>query len=123
MVPIFKGKGDLLECNNYRGIQLTSHTMKLWEGMIEAILREITNISENQFGLRPGKSTIEPIFAWGMLREKYREKQREPHGFVDLKQAYVRVPRKLIWWSLRKKRVQEAYIKIIQDMYEDFKPR
>ena len=31
MVPVFKGKGDVLECNNYRGVKLMSHTMKLWE--------------------------------------------------------------------------------------------
>ena len=49
MVPIFKGKGDILECNNYRGIKLMSHTMKLWERMIEARLREITKIADNQF--------------------------------------------------------------------------
>ena len=112
MVPIFKGKGDVLECNNYRRIKLMSHTMKLWERIIEAILREITKIADNQFGFRPGKSTTEPIFAFRMLQEKYREKkQRAPHGF--------RRPRELIWWSLRKKRVREAYNKIIQDMYED----
>ena len=46
MVPISKGKADVLKCNNYRGIKLKSHTMKLWERMVEAILREITNISE-----------------------------------------------------------------------------
>ena len=57
MVPIFKGKGDVLECNNYRGIKLMSHTMKLLERMIEARLREITNIADNQFGFRPGTST------------------------------------------------------------------
>ena len=39
--------------------------------------------------------------------------------FVDREKAYDRVPREQIWWSLRKKRVPEAYIKIIQDMYED----
>ena len=46
MVPIFKSKGDALECNNYRGIKLMSHTMKLWERIIEAKLREITKIAE-----------------------------------------------------------------------------
>ena len=57
MVPIFKGNGDVLECNNYRGIKLMSHTMKLWERIIEARLREITKIADIQFGFRPGKST------------------------------------------------------------------
>ena len=111
MVLIFKGKGDVLERNNYRGIKLMSHTMKLWEIMIEARRREITNIADNQFGFRPGKSTTEPIFALRILQEKYKELHMV---FVDLETAYDRVPRELIWWSLRKKIVPEAYIKIIQ---------
>ena len=30
LVPLYKGKGDIKECGNYRGIKLVSHTMKLW---------------------------------------------------------------------------------------------
>ena len=94
MVPIFKGKGDVLECNNYRGIKLMSHTMKLWERIIEARLSEITKIADNHFGFGPGKSTTEPIFALRMLQEKYREKSKELYVvFVDLEKAYDRVYR------------------------------
>ena len=29
LVPLYKGKGDIKKCGNYRGIKLMSHTMKL----------------------------------------------------------------------------------------------
>ena len=63
LIPIFKNQGDILECNNYRGIKLISHFMKLWERIIEARLREIVIIRDNQFGFRRGMSTTEPVFA------------------------------------------------------------
>ena len=47
LVSIFKNKGDVLNCNNYRGIKLISHTMKLWERVIERRLRATTTISGN----------------------------------------------------------------------------
>ena len=31
LVPIYKNKGDIQSCTNYRRIKLMSHTMKLWE--------------------------------------------------------------------------------------------
>ena len=31
LVPIFKGKGDLLNPNSYRGIELSEHAFKLYE--------------------------------------------------------------------------------------------
>ncbi|XP_074362974.1 uncharacterized protein LOC141703327 [Apium graveolens] len=39
VVPIYKNKGDAHDCSNYRGIKLLSHTMKLWETVIETRLR------------------------------------------------------------------------------------
>ena len=32
IVPIFKEKGDIRDCGNYRGIKMIYHTMKIWEG-------------------------------------------------------------------------------------------
>jgi hypothetical protein len=68
LVPIFKNKGDVQSCTNYWGIKLMSHTMKLWERIIEHRLRGVT-ITENQFGFMPGRSTMEAIFLIRQLME------------------------------------------------------
>ena len=46
LVPIFKNKGDIQSCTNYRGIKLMSHTMKLWERVIEHRLRRVTSVTQ-----------------------------------------------------------------------------
>ena len=56
LVPIYKNKGDIQNCANYRGIKLMSHTMKLWEKVIEHRWRLKTRISERQCGFMPGRS-------------------------------------------------------------------
>ncbi|XP_068241087.1 uncharacterized protein [Palaemon carinicauda] len=35
IIPIYKGNGDTQKCGNYRGIKIISHTMKIWEKIIE----------------------------------------------------------------------------------------
>ena len=40
LIPIYKNKGDAQCCGNYRGINLMSHTRKVWERIIEARLRD-----------------------------------------------------------------------------------
>ena len=95
------------------------HFMKLWERIIDARLREIVIIRDNQFGFRPGMSTTKPhpVFILRQLQEKCREKNKDLHMvFVDLEKAFDSIPRDLIWRCLRKKGVPEEYVKIIQCM-------
>ena len=40
IVPIFKEKGDIHDCGNYRGIKMISHTMKILERTSDQRLRE-----------------------------------------------------------------------------------
>ena len=61
LVPIFKNKGDVQSCSNYRGIKLISHTVKLSEGVIEARLRCEVMISEQHYGFMPKRALLTPV--------------------------------------------------------------
>lgn len=39
--------------------------------------------------------------------------------FVDLEKAYDRVPKEELWYCMRKSRVAEKYVRLVQDMYVD----
>jgi len=39
IIPHYKNKCDIQDCNNYRDIKLLSHIIKLWEMVIERRLR------------------------------------------------------------------------------------
>ena len=40
-----------------------SHTMKVWEKIIEARLRDRVEIRKQQYGFMPGKGTTDAMFA------------------------------------------------------------
>ncbi len=43
-VPIYKEKGDALECGKYRGVRLLEHGMKLFEKVLEERLRKLIKV-------------------------------------------------------------------------------
>nr|GEU95585.1 hypothetical protein [Tanacetum cinerariifolium] len=91
-------------------IKLISHTMKLYERVIERRLRKKTSVFENQFGFMPGRSSIEAIHLIRSLMEKYRDRQRDLYlAFIDLVKAYDSVPQDLK--TLIEKGASRRYIK------------
>ena len=104
VIPIFKEKGDVQDCKNYRGIKLTSHTLKIYEKVLDKRLREETEIGDEQFGLMRDRGTVDAIFILRQMMEKYAEKQRGLFlAIIDLEKAYDRVPRSEVWRSMRLK--------------------
>ncbi|VDO68620.1 unnamed protein product [Heligmosomoides polygyrus] len=94
IIPTFKQKGDASECSNYRGTKLISHTMKIYERLVDSSLREMAPISQVQWGFMPEWSITDAIFIARQVMEKYRKKRKLCYlPFLDLEKAYDRLPR------------------------------
>ena len=104
LIPLFKGKGDIHECKNYRGIKLLSHTFKIWEKVMDRRIRQCTNIHESQFVFMPGRSTTDAIF-YRQLRTHRVEQKNISVTFIYLEKAYDRIPREEIWRCSRERNV------------------
>ena len=88
LVPIYKEKGDVQQCQNYRGIKLLSHTMKIWERIVNERVRGEVEMAEEQFGFIPGRGTTNVIFILRQMAEMYRENGRNLHMVcIDLEKA------------------------------------
>jgi len=62
VLPIYKGKGDTMECGSYRGIKLLEHAMKVVEKIFEHRIPQQIEIDDMQFGFMKGKGTADAIF-------------------------------------------------------------
>ena len=55
MINVYKGKGDALECESYRGIKLLEHVMKILERVKKGRVKKFVKIDDMQFGFMTGK--------------------------------------------------------------------
>ena len=79
----------------------------------------MTNVTKNQFGFMPGRSTIEAIFLLRQLMERYMDQRKDLHMvFIDLEKAYDKIPRTVMWWALEKHKVPTKYITLMRDVYD-----
>ena len=101
----YKGKGERIECKNYRGISLLIEVEKnIYAGILADRVRRVT-VSLNgdkQEGFRAGSGCVDQIFTLKQIGEKTREKKcRVNEGFIDLEKAYDRANLEALWQVFR----------------------
>lgn len=89
MILLYKNKSDSQNSNNYRGIMLLSHTMKVWEKVVE-------------MGGGGCDYFLEPVWICTKMLDYrsyspstggtvWEKKERFTHGFIGLEKVYNKV--------------------------------
>ena len=124
IVPLFKGKGDVFECSNYRGISLLSVVGKVYGRVLINRIRDRTErvILEVQGGFRRGRGCMDQIFVVRQICEKYMAKGKDVYfAFMDLEKAYDRIDRSAMWSVLGMYGVDGKLLNAVKSLYEDSK--
>ena len=120
VVPIWKGKGDRQDCNNYRGITLLSVPGKVLAHLLMTRVRAhlLKFQRPEQSGFTPGKSTTDQILALRVLVERRLQfRQGLLAAYVDLKKAFDSVHRETLWELLRVRGIPARIIDLITGLY------
>ncbi|XP_026502255.1 craniofacial development protein 2-like, partial [Terrapene carolina triunguis] len=114
----FKNKGSKAECGNYRGISLLSVGGKI---IARIILNHLiasfseANLPESQCGFRPGRSTVNMVFAVRQIQGKCIEQNMHLYAvFIDLTKAFDTVNREALWTILTRLGCPRKFVQIIR---------
>ena len=118
--PIFKGKGDVMNCGSYREVKLLEHDMKVIERVLERRIRVLVDFNEAQFSFMSGKGAKDALFLVRRLQEEHQPKNKRIYTcFVDLEKAFDKVPRRVMEWTMSKKGSPEILVKAVMSLYEE----
>eukprot|EP00745_Piridium_sociabile_P028066 TRINITY_DN45105_c0_g1_i6.p1 TRINITY_DN45105_c0_g1~~TRINITY_DN45105_c0_g1_i6.p1 ORF type:complete len:171 (-),score=7.55 TRINITY_DN45105_c0_g1_i6:29-541(-) len=92
--PIYKGKGDPKDTDNYRGITILSCFGKLFTSILNQRINnfvELNNLlGQEQAGFRKGYSTMDHVFTLHCIIELYLQQKKKIYcRFVDLSLIHI----------------------------------
>ena len=116
-------KGDLSDCNNWRGITLLSITSKILSRIVHRRISETLDIHlrQEQAGFRPGRSCSEHIFTLRQILEQSHEWNSSLYiNFLDFKKAFDSVHRDSLWKILLHYGIPDKLVCVIKMLYQGF---
>ena len=131
VVPLFK-KGQRDDINNYRGVCLLSMASRILARIMASRLRiwaeKIGVMDENQDGFRVGRSPADVAHICMRLHEEaglyviesnIEEAWTPVATLLDIKKAYPRVNRPILWSMLRNYGMKEESISLLKGLHEE----
>ena len=115
-------KGNLANCNNWRGITLLSVPGKAFCSiLIQRLQNELdTTLREEQAGFRPKRSCCDQIFTLRNIIEQAREYNFPlALNFIDFKKAFDSIHRESLWAIARAYGIPPKYINIFKALYNN----
>ena len=84
IVNYWQGKADALEIEKYRCLKLKEYIVKIFERVIEKLIRQQVEINKVQLGFMLGHRTRDNSFILSELQEKYFSKKKDVYfAFED----------------------------------------
>ena len=72
----------------------------------------------------PGRGTTDASFVVRRMKEEYRNKKKKLYMcVVDTQKAFVRVPRKVMEWAMRRKGLPESIVRVVMSHYYEAKAK
>ncbi len=123
--PLYK-KVPMLDPNSYRMLAVNGTIYRLYANIIRSLLttwcRSKSKILDTQFGLYPGRNTLQPMFILRHLQHAARtikpsNSPRLHTAFIDFKQAYDTIPRQVLWSHFRRIRMPAILLSALQSLF------
>lgn len=125
LVFMLHKKGLRSDANNYRSISLLNIISKMFAGIMHNRLFKWCNrfhlLSENQFGFRAGRSTVDCLFIHDALIQQHLRKKRGKlfACYIDFSKAFDTVSWEILWSKLEKLGIsrQSKFLRALKAMY------
>lgn len=117
-------KGDLTNCNNWRGITLLSIPSKNFSKILIDRIKTSADdhLRQEQAGFRKGRSCCDQVFTLRNIIEQCTEWQRQLIiNFVDFEKAFDSIHRESLWKILRHYGIPMKIVDLIKAFYTQFR--